>query len=1171
MSNELSYNPHRRKESASFVESVAILEGPDERLLHVENVLADRLRALVKRRSPEAPLYFELDLTAEEYSWLTAELSAYFGKRRPLHKLLNSYPRIVIGALVSAAMQSTREGTVWPTFWELMGTESQQEFEREIRKNIRAILSKVSLNNFVAAELGANEYVSLFLLHAGVTASQIVDIVNYSNKMSWSVQTDDVTKRVEALTAAVRTPELDRESMREFVTYAPNMASELYERILELIPYISNSHFDPAAFLGTNGIPSLAFNALIDLLENGRVVPVSIRQKQPSIEFLPASNSFVLEIPALVSRESTDATEWEITTKNLSGDISTRYVPVVFGRQQAQQITISEPFEKITVDRDDSEWEKRDFIGVTPDFPYLLVSRSNRLQPSTGGIKAAFYTFVAPAGIAVKNQDGEDVTCSSRAVHADWQDWETRSIDLRKASSLRIEQKGIEPIVAPVGSAKLFEWITTARTLDNALGRDSQPIFVESPRLRLSGEPGDVWNIEVVYDPIDAEPEFVMDFDIEQVERIESHDIFPSDQFDDPWVGRFNVTLTRNGVFQDSMLVSIVEGIELRSSTDGPTGFGFRFQDNQGKFTKWYYSLRSNSGKPLNYSSGTRTIGVDSASAEEVFSTDEGYSLEADVLPESLSIRYKHQSGEPVKVISAPSIVVDQLDPESAVIVTAPQELPLAKFVIAAPLSTSQGINNLEQADYGMNSRSTVRVTNRALDSGLGDKSSGKLLLVWSRLTRSAYENSLSKSAKRRYFKLPWAKKSEEYFAAAQESLVSATVADLIRQPLVRSVEEVDKELRVMQPLGANKDLMAWAWSLGRPSEEPVTLRKGPNGFFIPPELDLAGPLIVDFREETFLCDTRSPEAPTRRAFTIDREGVPMGESHSSVALYQVGLVERVEHNEQNLIELWKNLYSLRKASQRRGCDRAFGRASVALKQSARDAMDVVTNDQIPRAGIASLLILSGILLESFQTESTLAEPHPDRMISLLEEIADAAYLKLTQPDGEELQHSLRWVALNGSSELWKTLTMGKDFVTKAESNTERKVAVEEALNANESLLRLGTVTSLYSASRKIVGLLSQSGIGGSAIHMAAELDEQAREDSDPAHSVSRFVPYISYVMMNALRVVANGEGVERWAERILKHQLTPLSQIAQRAPKLFELDLVTAEALSLSTAFVKP
>src|SRR5699024_7811406 len=394
---------------------------------------------------------------------------AYFSAGRPVDRLFLSYPRVVVGALVGAAMQSTREGALWPTFWQLMGTEPVAEFERRIRAEARVLLESNYLDSFRGANLGFNTYVSLFLLHAGLTSSQTVDILSYAQAQGWHAQEyldDDARPRVEALIAAIRSSDLNKESLLEFVTYAPDMALDVYERLLELIPYLSHVGIDES-FQGTNGLPSLAFDSLVNLLEKGQVGEVKTRQKSAAVLYVPESNSFALEFPRVLNPEARGHDGWEVDVELLSGGRQSLQVPMAGGYGEAQRIALGQPFAQVEVRAADPAIQDKFFTGALAERPFYFISHANRLVSLNGGLAAAQYRVMAPRGTNVRDSRGIDLGQPSRAAHPDWEGWESFAVDLRDASSFQVEAPTGDVFTYPVGAEKLYEWLTNVEVIPN--------------------------------------------------------------------------------------------------------------------------------------------------------------------------------------------------------------------------------------------------------------------------------------------------------------------------------------------------------------------------------------------------------------------------------------------------------------------------------------------------------------------------------------------------------------------------------------------------------------------------------------------------------------------------------------------------------------------------------
>ena len=1161
----------RFKEYDSFVDKLVELENPAERMREMDHNLRVRLLNLAERSPQRRLLFFELDLSTDEYSLLTAELGAYFSAGRPVDRLFVSYPRVVVGALVGAAMQSTREGALWPTFWQLIGTEPVAEFERRIRADARTLLESNYLDSFRGANLGFNTYVSLFLLHAGLTSSQTVDILSYSHAQGWHAQAylnDDARPRVEALIAAIRSSDLNKESLLEFVTYAPDMALDVYERLLELIPYLSHVGIDES-FQGTNGLPSLAFDSLVNLLEKGQVGEVKTRQKSAVVVYVPESNSIALEFPRVLGPETGEHAGWEVDVELLSGGRQSLQVPMVGGYGESPRIALGQPFTQVEVRAADPAIQDKFFAGVQAGRPFYFISHANRLVSPTGGLAAARYTVLAPRGTNVRDSRGIDLGQPSRAAHPDWEGWESFVVDLREASSFQVETPEGDVFTYPVGSAKLYEWLTNVEVIPNVRGKDAQPVYSESPRLRLRGELQDQWVIQGFYEPLDEDPVHMFTMEVEQTDTVVTVDVFPFDDFEDPWVGRFGVTLYRNGVVQDSNLFSVLESVDLRTSTSA-----FRVMSLDGRFSAWSYTFQNHSGKRMSLPSKTKTMPTTRASQTEVVSAA-GYSLAVDVVPPTMQVRYKNQSSQPVESADVPTIIIDQLDPNGAVHVRAPEALPLGRLVLAG---VGRHVLDLEQAAPRVNGTRTVQVANRVLDSAMGDRNECALMLVWSTMSKGSYLNSLTDSQRASYSKKSWEGREEMYREAAENSIDSALIARLIRQPLVESVSLGEAGLRVQQPQGADRELLGWVWALGDPGKAPGSLERDGDYFRLPQNFQGVGPLVLDFREETFLCDTTAPESPTANALLLEQPGTPeRSEGEWSPMMYNLGYLDDPGFNSRNIDiwmkEMWHSVHLLRYLPKRPEFKEFYAKPQQAICTEPRHALDALDRTLFSQDELLPLFIESGLFARSLVTPETTGSPHSEQLFSVLEEIADSVYLKWADPTGEELKDSRRWVAAYGSEELLNALDHGIDRWTTRQNDTRRSRSTHAVLQHADRFIRLGFLAHLLNVAKQLEDFLGRSGVDNTnAALVAATLREEPQADLDAAQKMAYFVPYISYVTMLAARFVANhqrreNKALERCAQLLMENR-DQLARLARQAPEIFEQDLLIAEALSQHHSF---
>ncbi|MDY5840910.1 MAG: hypothetical protein SPJ78_09420, partial [Corynebacterium camporealensis] len=850
----------RRKEATSFVEDVAILDDVIDRLRSVENTLSRRI-AKLRGKGDREVLFFELDLSIEEYRWLVTEVGAYVGAGRNHDYLFRTFPRVVIGAVVCAAMQSSREGAVWPTFWELVGVDEDDRFEAMVRKQVIAKLQKVGLRTFEGMDLGANRYVSLFLLHAGMTASQIVDITTFARERNWHGSVEDAEAHVPVLTAAIRNKELDRESLREFLEAEEDIAQAMYARTLELIAYFNTTPFDATSFQDTHGLPSIAFKTLVELVEQGSVTKSVARHESPYVAFRPESQTFAVVLPAPRAEWQESDRSWSVTLDDATGNSTTQTYEIPRGTYSPEFITIERPFKRIAVELLGGEEETFEFVGVTDTYPFIMVNRANRVQDLSGGLSPTRYTAVLPAGASLSTVGSQCLDTGSRIALGDWSGWKSCDFDLAGCPGLRVELPDATTVTLNTRAGKKFAWDREVATLDYARTVEHQPVFVESPRVHFSGAPDDVWRIDISYHPLDGEAEPVMTFEHVQAGSMDTVELFP-DEFDDPWVGRYKVSLFRNGVPVDSMFFALAEGLELHASA-AKSNVRFRHQDLKGEFSHWSYSLHRVGSKKLEFNSQVVTLGKEKATRWESVSSLADYELRFEIVPETLAVRVKEEGAEPVEYLQAPKINLRQLDENGTLTVRVPEAVSCPRLVL---VTNRREMLPLEQADHGIRQVRTVTVSNRALRKAAGKLSGASLHLTWSTLTFQDFCEQKSKN--KTFNKLPFPDKVRDYLKA-DKSFAAARIAVLENQPLVRSIALDKQQLRVEQRARKDKPLLAWAWPVGNPRAEATRLERVKDStslFEVPADLVGAGPLIVDFREEVFLGSTAAPRTPTERA-----------------------------------------------------------------------------------------------------------------------------------------------------------------------------------------------------------------------------------------------------------------------------------------------------------------
>lgn len=1151
----------RSKKSSSFAEFAAIEPGHENRLRHMEHELDRRIVRIrdAKSDGDTAVLFFELDCSIEELEFLSAEVGAYLSTKRPLTSLFKRYPRVVIGSLVAAAMWSSREGTVWPHFWEHVGAERIPDFEQLVRKNIRAMLAKTSLANFANAELGRNEYVSLFLLHAGLTVSQTVDIISFVENKNWSINYKTTEELAKEFSAAILAKNPDRESLREFIENAPVFAHNLFTRAFELIEFLHITDNPLTDFEGTNGLPVVAFRTLLERPEkNSGSANIAFRSKDIKVKFHPLNNTVYAELPPLNSEAYPLDAHWIVTTESQSSELRSYRVAAKIGQTEPRRLTLAEPFKKLTVELSSDPSVREEFYGVTKSRPFLVFGGTNHLIPISNKLTGTRFLVIAPNNTKIRLDNSTQEIGFNRSDHGDWPGWQAQEILAPNSRQITFIIPGKPPVRLPLQPKQVVEWETNVQTLSHARTLDEQPVYAESPRITLRGNPDDLWRIKTVYEPVDGSPELVIEEEIQQTKNAESVELCPADLYSEAWVGRFKATVFRNGVFADSLQFSIAERFELKASSD-QSRTGFRFRNVNLELQKWSYTLHNNSGKRIKFNSKTKVLGKEQANSRELISTDEGYGLEVRVQPSSLVTRYKYKDSGPVEATDCPEIRVEMLDASYPLTVHFPRPVSYCSFHFS---TGGRQIRTLEQAE--VNLRRLLKshgISARELAKALGTAHNGKLIITWSSLSREHFVQNLTDLERKSYFALSRAKQDECYLEQARNHLLSATVAVLQRRPLVASAEVEGSEIIIQKTAGVENELLAWAWMLGAPEQGALALSRVANGFILPPQIRNTGALLVEFREEVFLGDTSAPTRIARDAVYVEQAGMPLAEGIDwVVSCLLLGETEIMPQEKRTFTALWKGANILRdaEAKEARTASRACWKA---LCSDARTALEASCESEIGTAARMFVLIRSGVVLSPFTTSETSEYPVDDVFVSVLGEIADAGYLRQFPAKKAEFADSLRWVELKGSPELLRKLQRGTEAPTQS---GELDALIERYRHLEPKLAVLGILPAMKSFTEQLVRDLSNCYlVDFSVLQRIANIKEATETCSDPAQMNSRWIPYISYVTTLVARLLAYRLIDDGRLFFNFRDHLSKLALIAEIAPDLFEQDLLSAEAIA--------
>lgn len=831
-------------------------------------------------------------------------------------------------------------------------------------------------------------------------------------------------------------------------------------------------------------------NAETLCLETTAIDQSSYLEQAPRLSLDPKTRILDIALPDLMEHEL-EQPQWRVESHFIDRPHSVR----VFEAGERLRVGIPGPFKSIQVTLMDGEEPlapEFNFTGISSDAPFIIHDQT---------------TLLAPQGTL------EDAT-----PLAIWAGWEFGPLPQR------VEVPQREPV--DIDKQVFFEWDFSVKTLPNAQGLDGEPIYTQSPKVTLHQE-GE-WRLDLVYAPVDGEQEEIS----EQTLGTGIAEAFPSDLYEDPWVGRYEVSLYHEDTLVDVRFISMAEGLHMRAKNEGPRGTDFRFIDALGKHSAFGYLLASPPKKPIVLEKKARTFEETEVSRREVVASEAGYELEFDVIPEALFTRVKRIGLEPTIHYEKPVILAGQLDQDAQFSVHSPRPLPLAKFVT---IDSRQKIKELARTSRTTQPVRNLSVPNGALVSAVRKQASCELFLMWSTLSYEDYLAELPEKERAAHLSRSMERRVLEYEASASSSLIYAALATVHKSPLA-SRGLMGEGIEIEQNLEEPVDLVGWAWPLANPTVAPTRLEPNEAGFEAP---ELEGTLLVDVRELQASSNLAPPARPSSASLVV-------GTDAADPALAS---------KEWTPLELWDAFRSLHLLSQRSPNPRL---------QAMFDS--IINNLRLDPAAAVQALGQSGVSVNQqarslvrtrlFHMDVASDNPATDNYPGLLGAVAsDAA-----------LPEELATARTSGVDSLTRPMLLAaattpspSPEVDDLTSEAARIVALRECFANNGPLDALGTVEKLRKDATALISIVQEAGVDMSVSHTLIALSAFGSGNTADELNAAAWMPYISYAFALASRAVAHGAIPEN---ALLKEDMPMLADVMPLAPRLFFYDLVTAEAL---------
>ncbi|MGX1739066.1 hypothetical protein ACWIB8_07885 [Corynebacterium flavescens] len=880
-------------------------------------------------------------------------------------------------------------------------------------------------------------------------------------------------------------------------------------------------------------------NAEISSIEKTSVktsfIEFDILEQAPYLGLNSDTNILDLVLPILPENHEILRPQWAVITHFLDRSATLREFAAPEGVELPLHVGIPAPFSAITVALragDEVLAGPLSIPGISEDRPFLLLDGEGRV--CTGELSPLTYTLLAPQGTTVEAGD----PAAARPL-GEWAGWQTCALNAHGRASISVALPLAQPVELEVAPAVDFEWDTEVKVLPNARALDGAPIYTQSPKVLIHAE-GD-WLLDLTYAPLGGEAEAISE---DELEAGGAFEVLPSDLYEDPWVGRYRLSLFRDGEEVDVRYFTIAEGLHMRFKNEGPRGTDFRFIDALGKYSPFSYTLASNPAKPIALDKKLRHFTETEAYRIETVASEAGYELDIEIVPESLVARVKYIGTEPADYLDKTIIPASQLDLDANFTVYSPRPLPLAKFVT---IDKRQKIKELARTSGTTQAATFLSVPNATLAGAVRKQPSAELFLMWSTLSYEDYLAGLPEAERASHLNRSLDRRILEYEASAATSLIYAAIATVRKAPLASramlSADGIAVELNGEEAAS----LIGWAWPLDDPASAAVALRPTEAGFELPESLAEAGALLVDVREHSISSNLAAPARPSSSSLVASREeGTP------------TSVLASEEWSAPELWQAFHALHTLSLTSPNAKLQAMFDSIIELLRSHPRAAVAALGESGINPAQQARALVRSRLFHARLdEGEPVRLDQYPSLLAAIStqpEALAEAASPELAQALATGADTVTRPLLLNAAS-----AATPNPQVTGLAGEAARILALRECFANNAAFEALGTLDQLSKDATALSTLIQEAGVDMSVSHTLIALGAFASASTAPERKAAAWMPYISYVFALAARAQAAGTLPDT---PLLKEDMPLLADAMPLAPRLFFYDLLTAEAL---------
>ncbi|MBN9643164.1 hypothetical protein ACFSSC_05400 [Corynebacterium mendelii] len=901
-------------------------------------------------------LFCCLDFTDDELERIERFYGTFITRQRAAgagaKDLLAITPTLAVATLVGRAARMIDRRSFFTEWAGGLGISQDTEFIAEVENTAVDLVASTGLT----APEGLDDPVSLFALHAGITAGEIpwilqlldglaeasgekvaqvprghihtIDDVSAARAGSYSAR--DVVGMLASGAAAdyigpADHPEADcYPHIGHDLTVSQTIAAhapEFYEPLIAgLMALRTETVADPVCWLRKIShtdvaLPALVFNAAFAELRErpagtahrSWAVGVATREWEPRIIFDPVREKVCLRLPEQLLPEDGSDIHWRVS---VGGTTRIHRTGPAWGSSspysEALDLAVDKQVREIAVTdtANNAHWV---LPVVDNDDPVLLFTTKGFNITDKASLHYRQLVVVHPHDATITDPvTGRSITVSSTRELKGWKGWVVSTVDVSAAEGIQVVRAGTQPSPATqvrcidARRRAVFTSATPAAgglVSSSGLAVHPDSLVAEFPPT-LSGTDERWWlSISAYAGPGQAGEEISDPEPLDVPAEGGLFDVFDPEAYDDPWVGEYLVRLRgpRNESFRHQY--AIVEGLVATGSVGGGE-VSVRIPA-EGGLTRAAMALAAG-GKPFAASPRTITVDPGQPAGVSVISTDSGDSLPVRWIPPKLLFSVPVVTSPPMWRTSRMFLSPGQIDGEAVLRIRCATSMVAPRVQVrnahGSPLATVT-LSTVNDVTY---TAPTKRLVQACAATGRGS-----LEAEWTD------PNSGNK--------------------------ISVTLAVISGQPLATGASISDGVL-TLEGTDPARPTGCWVWPATAPWEFGRTFVADADGRIRLPDVFAgAGPLTVQPHSGDPFTNLRAPLVPGPTAFLAAQPGhyTAGREEMNQLSAFLAGASDRVPGDPAVMPVLWEVYESLPATADGQLTPAAHGEPAVTPGQAA--------------------------------------------------------------------------------------------------------------------------------------------------------------------------------------------------------------------------------------------